>query len=333
MTRAQAVLYLSCPIKNTQREETSMSAFLTHTGVGRFFEEHGPSLPLAVVTSLSVTLRRECPSAALLTESKRILERDEDNYWPLNGEQVIEETRKWDYNKNISTLPGFGSAKAATWASGTTMQSQQSFSMPAAPMQTGFTSVTERYEELVEQAKVNRIDKRAEESKNKQNDTTTASKGRKRQIEGQGSISNFFKRPKEDTKAAEQPEPPRPLREVPNVANRRAPATISTVWQPMPQHKPRATPMSTRPQPKVSDDMDDGRYVFLSSSPHKGDEEQKEAPESNAEEQNERQPATSTSFRPASTFHTTSMSTVSGPQRKTLGVRRSMQGWNARRKS
>ncbi|EME49616.1 hypothetical protein DOTSEDRAFT_96277, partial [Dothistroma septosporum NZE10] len=96
MTRAQALLYLSCPIKNSRREETSMSAFLTHMGVGRFFEEHGPSLPIAVITSLSTTLRRECPSAALIVETKRALERDEDNHWPLNGEPVIEETLKWD---------------------------------------------------------------------------------------------------------------------------------------------------------------------------------------------------------------------------------------------
>ncbi|KAK4636297.1 ATP-dependent DNA helicase srs2 [Fulvia fulva] len=328
MTRAQALLYLSCPIKNTQREETSMSTFLTHKGVGKFFEEHGPSLPFDVITSLSSTLRRECPSATLITESKRNSERDEDNYWPLNGEEAMEETRRWDYSKKTGTLPGFGSAKAATWASDTTMQRQETFSIPNAPLQTGFTSVKERYDELVEQGKMDRSDKRAEEKK----DNPMETKGRKRQIEGQGSISSFFKKPKEAAEVVEQPQPARPLREIPNAANHGVSRTISTSRQSVPDRKPRATPMSSRPQPRASDDANNGRYVFLSSSPQKGDDEQEQPFNTTGEKQHESQPAASTSFRPASTFHTTSMATASGTQRRTLGVRRSLHGWSERRK-
>ncbi|EME49617.1 hypothetical protein DOTSEDRAFT_119770 [Dothistroma septosporum NZE10] len=89
--------------------------------------------------------------------------------------------------------------------------------------------------------------------------------------------------------------------------------------------------MTGRPQTTARSDAAGSRYVFLSSPSREGNDGQDE-PTKNVREQDHDQPATTTSFRPATTFHTTSISKVSETQRKTLGVRRSMQGWNARRK-
>merc|ERR1712070_1017172 len=220
-TRAQALLYLSCPVKNTQREETAISTFLAQPGVSTFFEEHGPSLPLQATKGLSATLRRDFPSLRTVDEAKQDLERDEDNYWPLNGEQAPEELAKWDHGRSSSNVPAAVFSTAAV-----TMQQQQGFSTATATLKPGFTSVSEKYEELMEEARMKSIDKRSEQAPKPPAEEKP--KGRKRQIEGQGTIQSFFNkriRPAEEqnnqasnnegVKSNSRPEK-QPLREVHN---------------------------------------------------------------------------------------------------------------------
>ena len=131
------MLYLSCPIKNTQKEETTMSSFLTQPGVSNYFEEHGPSMCLDDVNALAQTLRRDVPSAEAFKGCKKSLERDEDNYWPINGEEPPEERAKWDYGKVESALLAPGATRPASW----TMHKEQSFSTDTATIISGFVSV------------------------------------------------------------------------------------------------------------------------------------------------------------------------------------------------
>ncbi|CAK4031585.1 ATP-dependent DNA helicase [Lecanosticta acicola] len=325
MTRAQALLYLSCPVKNSQREETAMSAFLTHEGASRFFEEHGPSLPTAAAASLAMTLSRECPSEATITELKRSLGRDEDNFWPLNGEEALEASASWPKGTSTTSFPGFSNARPAAWVNSgsVTMQHQQGFSTASATM-SGFTSVADRYNEIMEQATLTKIDKRAEEREQ----STQASKGKKRPIEGQGSIATFFAKrsrptaeiaPASNAKFSSQP-----LRDVSGRAINNEPQLRPEQREVLASHKPRSQPMLSRPSARPEQE-NDKHVMFLSSSP--------ERPASDEPADREEVDARPTLMRPATTFHTTSMGKAAPGQKKTLGVRRSVQGqWNATRR-
>lgn len=330
MTRAQALLYLSCPIKNTQREETTISAFLTHSGAGSFFEEHGPSLPSSAVASLCKTLRRECPSEACILETKNVIESDEDNHWPLNGEDVFPDPRKWNHGPSAEALPGFAPARNVPTVQASSLHQPQAFSTASTTIQPGFTSVKERYDDLMEQAQLRKVDRRAEERK----PSEEAPKGRKRQIEGQGSIASFFSKRQRPLVEPSAPVPQsklaRPLQTISASVNNASASAVPTARRPLPTHKPRSAPLARKPQ-KREDENSTGaeRYVFLSSSPQKEDDNPlplDDDGDAAVKKASDMEPT----FRPASTFHTTSMTAVT-TSRKTLGVRRSLHGWNARK--
>ncbi|KAL9619489.1 MAG: hypothetical protein Q9204_008297 [Flavoplaca sp. TL-2023a] len=110
------------------------------------------------------------------------------------------------------------------------------------------------------------------------------------------------------------------------------------------KHKLRPT-MSPRPRPPVMETTEgDVPYAFLSSSPplpkaaHKGQsmtaKSSSQGINENAEavESLERNLSAKSDVRPAVTAHTTSLARLQATTtaRKTLGVRRSMNGWNAR---
>ncbi|KAF2160146.1 hypothetical protein M409DRAFT_60253 [Zasmidium cellare ATCC 36951] len=331
MTRAQALLYLSCPIKNTQREETTISAFLTHPGAGRFFEEHGPSLPSSAVASLCTTLRRDCPTETCISETRKTLESDEDNHWPLNGEEVFADSSRWDSSTATTALPGFGTARNIPTVQASSLHQPQSYSTASATMKPGFTSVKERYDDLMEQAQLRKVDKRAEEQKTSEE----APKGRKRQIEGQGTIASFFAKKQRSSAEPSAPSQPslknsRPLQAMSaSAANKHTPSAPAA-RPPLPTHKPRSAPLTRKPQKPVDEnDASQDRYVFLSSSPRKGDDEPP-VPHDDEGEATAKTGDTTPIFRPASTSHATSMTSVT-TTRKTLGVRRSLQGWSARK--
>ncbi|KAK4508700.1 hypothetical protein PRZ48_002439 [Zasmidium cellare] len=331
MTRAQALLYLSCPIKNTQREETTISAFLTHQGAGRYFDEHGPSLPSSAVASLCTTLRRECPTEACFLETRKTVDSDEDNHWPLNGEEVFAESNRWDSGATGNALPGFGTARHIPTVQASTLHQKQVYSTASATMQAGFTSVKDRYDNLMEQAQLRKVDKRAEEKKSAEE----APKGRKRLMDGQGTITGMFakkQRPSTEPSAPSQPsfKSARPLQPMSASASNTHPGPLPAARPPLPTHKPRSAPLTRKPSKQTDEnDATGDRYMFLSSSPQKGDDEPPPAKNDEAEDQEEANDVVP-AFRPASTLHTTSMSSAT-TTRKTLGVRRSLQGWSARK--
>ena len=331
MTRAQAMLYLSCPVKNTQREDTTMSSFLTQSGVSSFFEEHGPSMSLAAANGLASTLRRESSSGVAFEEGKMSLERDEDNYWPLDGEQAPEELAKWNCGKSDNALPGFGTARQTSQFSSTatTMDQQQGSKNEPAKTNIGFVSVKDKYEELVEENRLKAIDKRVE-GRMKTNDV--ALKGRKRQIEGQGSIVGFFakkRQPSPEISAlTSYVEQQQPLREIsngiqPDKSNPTASGPLA-----LPPHKLRTAALSKVAPLKPS--LQDSGYVFLSSSPTKPENEENHPSDPAAPgEPNEDIAITQPQPKPASTFHATSIQSLhqNAPRGKRYGVRPSFNGW------
>ncbi|MCJ1402795.1 hypothetical protein MMC11_006016 [Xylographa trunciseda] len=90
MTRAQALLYMSCPIKNSMREETTLSPFLAAKKVARLVTDQGPSLQFGIIMDICRILRRDCPSESLLLAGMKSASNLEDDLWPLTGEDAPE---------------------------------------------------------------------------------------------------------------------------------------------------------------------------------------------------------------------------------------------------
>ncbi|PWW78542.1 P-loop containing nucleoside triphosphate hydrolase protein [Tuber magnatum] len=62
MTRAQALLYMSCPVRNSQKDKTKLSQFLAHRSLHPLLHSRGPALGFSSVQSVGRILGRECPS-------------------------------------------------------------------------------------------------------------------------------------------------------------------------------------------------------------------------------------------------------------------------------
>jgi DNA helicase-2/ATP-dependent DNA helicase PcrA len=271
-----------------------------------------------------------------------VLDRDEDNYWPLNGEEPPAELARWDRGKPTAATAGFTSARMHT----SSAMHELSTASATIPVQKGFVSVASRYDELMEQAQLRKIDKRAVDHPQPQE--ADASSSRKRQVEGRGTIASFFskrqRQPAVDEEASSasrnvQPVtrmPPQVQQDVSNTAEREKPGGVTTASHTLTStHKPRSTPMGNRPgRSKPQERENQHRYILLSSSPTKPETAMSSGGQENVEPDapGKEQPSTKafSAFKPSSTLHTTSMD-PSAPQRRTLGVRRSLQGWNARR--
>ena len=87
MTRAQALLYMSCPTRNSMREETTLSQFLSAKTVAPYLTDHGPSLRFSTTYDISGILRRSCPPEDILRHGLENVENLEDDLWPSNGEE------------------------------------------------------------------------------------------------------------------------------------------------------------------------------------------------------------------------------------------------------
>ncbi|KAJ9627155.1 ATP-dependent DNA helicase srs2 [Taxawa tesnikishii (nom. ined.)] len=369
MTRAQALLYLSCPTKNSQFQEATMSSFLTQPGVDKFYDKRGSTLPFWAIGNLAKTLRRECPAFEL------------DDYWPEDGSAPLAESAKWDYGtaggteyvmsgsafpmkrrrigeeRSISpTRPLAGFVSAST----VTMQNEQDYSAHNVTLKTsGFGSAALRKQELEareEEAKLKRIDKRGEERPKMQ--------GRKvsKAAAGSGNILNFFGRKasedqtskstadsvifgKEESGAIREP-----MRDIKNTAPLPRQDTDPDDPDPLPAsvpnpasrlHKPRTAPLLTHPTrgpPPLSMSRKRQDYVFLSSSPPPPEtistSTSDDAVNTDTKVVQDQAAVKQTPLsRPATTLHTTSMSMVGQrvpTVRRTLGMRRSLQGWSAR---
>jgi DNA helicase II / ATP-dependent DNA helicase PcrA len=342
MTRAQAALYLSCPIKNSQREETSLSSFLAQPGVQSFFEEHGPSLSIQSVTSMAETLRRGPRTQAAIDERKRTLERDEDNYWPLNGEAPLEEIAKWDYGRGDSgaLAPGTTRPAAVFTSAKVTMQQQDEFSTAMSTMKFGITSVKSFYGENMEKSRLRAVERRAEQTSTGKEDKP---KGRKRQIPGQTTLqfgkdqktaARLLAETTSERSGTSSPPSKRqknPLQEIQNLQPATSSQSDMISWKPsLAPHPVRSDPVHL--QLRAETPPQDSRYLFLSSPPPlesaEADLTSEAAPTGDATVQHS-EPAV-VPARPAISFHTTSMQSFGSSQRRTLGVKPT-RGWDARK--
>ncbi|KAF2704891.1 P-loop containing nucleoside triphosphate hydrolase protein [Pleomassaria siparia CBS 279.74] len=391
MTRAQGLLYLSCPVKQSSEGETTLSQFISSPRIQRFFSLRGPSFGCTVIGDLARILRRPCPSARDVEISRTLVERFEDDRYPLNKDEIDGEDSSWSANyassdvrpqpyKRRRTEPA--NLPAGIAASVTMHSANYSISTTTLPSgNTGFTTAKD-LKAIQEEAESIRMLVSASSATvgkvayaaSKKTEPKTRTKTVKPRVAGQGAITSFFTRPggtvseppalpapkmpsfQRSSSAFQQQAPKAPSfqRSSSSISQQGALNHTSNVetkaYQPPTffARRPSNAPMASKPKRSV-EDFETTKHVLLSSSPVRPQIEDNPPPAHDGElPQSPTKPtsvslitttttSSSTSFpgfRPAATFHTTSMGQLQGqstaPQRRTLGARRSMQGWSVK---
>jgi DNA helicase II / ATP-dependent DNA helicase PcrA len=321
MTRAQSLLYVSCPRQSSQQEIT-LSCFLPPKVVKGRFVEKGPKFTAQIVESIAMILGRPPPSEAEIFAASLNIKHMEDNLWSANGE--IDKGDEWDEtrreaethtdwpqlakrrrieesstNTSIETpheYPSFMSASRVNIMAQTTTMSQFKPSQPKTEISSG-TSLVGKKQTVKNGVKV------------------------------QGTLGSFFKNnqvPTADYTEREIPEIPIPL-----------PPMKKSIPEEFSHHRLKVESITQRP-PLLLNCPPSKTYHFLSSSPPalkapKGDHEREQPPavveQSRGRNNMEAAPAV---VRSAMTFHTTSIQQVQGMHsttRRTLGIRRTFNGW------
>ena len=371
MTRAQALLYISCPLKNSQRDDTVLSQFLSTKKVGRYLVNKGPAVSSDTVNDISRILRRGCPIEAHILEASKDLQSHQDDQWPLTAEEDSKAFQargsKWDEargnervlkrrringSESVASLAEAKTTYMLTSIGGaTTMQSSSSFSYNG---KSGFVSAASQMQliedeklmygssnallgESILPSKANNYNKPKLQQEQQRN-LMNMWGGNKHNAKDEGSISLDTLEEEDYQKAvrASMETQARPSNDQNHVTPREP---LSALPQAFGAHR---LPMAsiTRPAlPIHGDEPAKKQYVFLSSSPPPEQgvpqavevQDKNEMPLSLIGCLNENNKPTD--IRPAMTFHSTTVSQVSAASRapkKTLGVRRSMNGWSTK---
>ncbi|KAL8834527.1 MAG: hypothetical protein Q9170_003709 [Blastenia crenularia] len=404
MTRAQALLYISCPVKNSQREESTLSQFLDPKTVGHYLAKSGTKLDSGVVSDIAHILRRQCPSESEIRKGSSALQTKEDDLWPLDGQQLPELMKsKWDNQDSSTTLDGGRqeTQKSRLWCdrdslsthqypaasivpgstviigNNITMDDRSSFSVQSLG---GFTSATNQFHRHVQEQQLAQKPRQASTARrDASTDNQTVANSRKRKFydRAQSNLTSLWGAPAQPTGMMKPFEASYAKRmassaiieshfgsaktassNLDNIASISIQARSSSErckkesivpripLAPVPVNlakqkiRPIAT-VSTQRSPYKGHDEPDDRYVFLSSSPLSlGTTFKRESDAARSISQtstdivasHEAETSAFGDLRPAAIRHVTSIAQVqsAAASRKTLGVRRSMNGWNAK---
>ncbi|KAF2755024.1 UvrD-helicase-domain-containing protein [Pseudovirgaria hyperparasitica] len=394
MTRAQALLYISCPMRSSQYQDTELSPFLDSTDN---MARQGPPITFTATQGFARVLRRACPAEQTLHQAQTEVDRLEDDAYPLDGESCNPEGSYWvgDRNANASDFSrrekvdddhGFKGNRWNERASttntnvATSINQMQHFSVASTTMNSGFMSAGMAWTQQREQEQAKKVQQAINRSVSSSLHEFNQRPALKTQGSGQGNIKSFFGPPRRTlgpSSAHGRSTPARPatggaekgssqgpgtftptptglaamrrpnreiqaLQDISNTSASQPPRSLQPADNSV--RKPRLTPMDNRPRkrPHSESESETPRYILLSSSPAPPeDSERGNAPTeghagnamgSREEDIRVELIARPTGFRPASTLHRTSVGQRPNvaPQRKTLGVKRSMNGWSAR---
>jgi DNA helicase-2/ATP-dependent DNA helicase PcrA len=359
MTRAKALLYLSCPLKNSLGEQTTMCPFLTARTLRPLLDHKGPSLGSIVVQSLSQILRRSLPSKESIIQSSACLELTEDTYYPLEAEDDKEDESRWNGSSgNPSFTMGQRLPKRRRTETNEPRDVTSSLynATPTTTMDmasrftsnTGFISAGSHLKVLAEQAPNQTV---ADNPGRPRVAVTTKhlAKARKGVSENQGTLLGFLGKPEPPKYVSQQLVNPdaekarlntdlhRP-RNTGSLQVMRPPALPDKEDIELPSllgaHRPGTSAALLRPGSIRSQATEKHDYIFLSSSPPSAKQSIRHIdPDPVAPPPGlTAKPAIMSLVRPARTLHTTSMSLVQAAPttKKTLGVKRSMNGWSNR---
>ena len=365
MTRAQGMLYLSCPVQQSKQEDTALSRFISDPKIQKLFSHNGPTIGsptngCTVLRDLAQILRRECPNVPDIEAARNLLEQPEDVLYPLTREAIGGEEPVWDdYGprkdgpEQKSKRRKIEATSSSMNAVSVTMSRSAEFSVAKTTLRTanaGFTSardlgdIRKMQEEaeamrMLATAKSNDFGKVAYQNANKIAEKATQTKKVKPRAPGQGAITSFFARA-ETTKSSALQSSQSSLVEplCADISNFPVQTSHARPSPPpsFPKYKLQNTRMLTKPKRET---------VLPSSSPTRPETPEKTSnlagKDKASDEPSSPNKVSSTSlpltngFRPASTiFHTTSMAQLQnqagGQQRKTLGTRRTMQPWSVK---
>ena len=381
MTRAQALLYISCPTKNSQREDTTLSPFLSKKPVGNLLVSQGPAINSSAVNDIARILQRDIPTQAQVSEACGKLQSRHDDLWSLTGEEEVKaigaKRSKWDSNEPLDHLSKrrrtkdsecSGAEKMTACAdsylaghigSTTTMQSSSTFSYNA-----GFITAATQLQNVDGRKNLDiRPNGNAMPSKARKEEAELNKKSNLGQRGGQGNLMSFlglndtpfhsFVEERSEDSVADHRHPSRHEPVTVSTATTKQASigglgpTSKTPHLPIPEelatHRLQPLLNTNRPRPLFGQEETPRKkpYVFLSSSPPHV-EELVEAAEILCEDPSPSKMRSmvgdseishgQTDSVPSRTFSITSVAQVQtqGAPRKTLGVRRSMNGWSAR---
>ena len=382
MTRAQVLLYLSCPTKNTQREETTLSPFLSTKPLGNLMVGQGPTIKSSTVNDIARILRRDSPSHAQISDACGSLRSMHDNLWPLTGEDEVKTIgarwSKWDSNPSKrrrspdrersgaeGILACVSSHSAGHTGSITTMQSSPTFSY-----NTGFMPAATQLQQADERQKKDVRPRGGEKPPGARKEVVESNnKSGYSLVGGQSNMMSFLevKAGKDKRKTSfgiraegesEDLVAPRSHTSYNEIATgfttttnqvsigRLGPTSRTprlSIPEALATHRLQPLSNTNRPRPLIHEEEPPRKkhYVFLSSSPPPI-EELVEAAENQNDDQSFSEKmvpgahselvSQPTDTMPATTFHTTSIAQLQTERapRKTLGMRRSMNGWSAR---
>lgn len=362
MTRAKALLYMSCPLKSSQNENTILSPFLTPPGIASLLGAKGPSLGSPAITDLAQILRRNLPSRKSISDASKSLPSTEDDIFPEHGgEKELDKESRWNPvtggNSNFTmgnqaskrrraepgrSLSNLEKGPEKDWkpSYATTMDRAASFTTA------GFVTAGSHLEVLKEQSTNGAVN---EERVRDNSDRIKRLKHQGQVPEGQGTLFGFLGRPEPQvqkkpfsvTKEKDSPElglaVAKTFNEARAISRESEPIGIAPSLS---THRLGTSNLGNRLRQTSRLDAQDHRndYVFLSSSPPRAEP----PPPVPREEVNLPQPNGLTArptilnkIRPQLSTHQTTVSMLqngnANVSRKTLGVKRSMDGWASRK--
>jgi len=333
------MLYMSYPLKNSQGEKSTLSQFLTSPSFAPLLDESGPSF--RSLDTISQILRRPLPSQESVLLSSSYLRSMEDDLFPVGDEDTA-----FDESGSILTR-GPQATKAQGFEFGrsnsmivqgqrtdrkagynTTMERVQNLASTTI-LNNSFVSAGSHLQALQEQPVNCAIEQKSMKMASAKKSTTL--------VKDNGTLLSFFgkpeapclKRPPLDTIESEHQK----YNKMGAQTSRRAKdqATSSSAIRESTSLLPslsnhRITTSQTNARPRQTTYIEEHKrndYVFLSSSPPRPN-----LPKPHLEVAPER---TAPVSKPAplpmqrTTLHTTTMAMMQG--KKTLGVKRSMNGW------
>jgi DNA helicase II / ATP-dependent DNA helicase PcrA len=362
MTRAQALLYLTCPLRQPRSDtETILSSFLPQK-LHWYFLQLGPDITDEVVRDVALILRRSLPSQEELVKGLESLserESSRDNLWPADGS--AKPRQWWDFEEEATSkrkrvgmevdkrddLCILQNQKNNIEDIGTimetTMTSSNSFTL--ASNSVGFSTAARHLELNPPRQVQNEPNLRIKDdppdglratSKPKQGNAKVGTR--------QGSLANFFNRGtfgstvKSD--AFKPSTAPKPEPELPSYINIHAKQSSHNIPTAFTSHKISNQPAALK-RPQLLVETSTGKrkqYGFLSSSPtREGTLGQPFEGSSSvqAEASNTQAGIHTSRTKSVTTLHTTSMDILQRQGeigvRKTYGIRREMNGWEKRK--
>jgi DNA helicase-2/ATP-dependent DNA helicase PcrA len=319
MTRAKALLYLSRPESDSRKEDTSTSMFVEGNALKRLLDCYGPSLKYGDVQCMGHILGRECPPEPRVSDILDRVPSIEDDFLLAKGKRKTGKRQVSEGSYGIASGRDLNHYAAAT-----------------ATMNTGFVPATSHLHNL-DQRKLNPIDgnrkRPASPSRSETDRCVQKTKLGSSKIKPKRAIDSFFGRKGSSTTEAVEiidltlSPPPfskssrdAPGSQRPGAAPKRHDHYRPPLPRDLSDHRPLARPNAHRPRIPSSESK---AYPFLSSPPE-ATATLRLPEDSLAKNAVLEKPRTGPNPPALSTRVWTH------PGSRTLGVRRGMDGWNAR---